>query len=79
MTTAIKDAAVETQINGLLKALAELARVRTALGPDDDVAFEISLVMSVIPGVIRRLEGRMKSLAPERGIIAGDRAMVEVA
>ncbi len=55
MTTAIKDTVRDTQIRSLLKAQQELSKVR-ALPLDDDSTLEIQSMMSLIPGIIERLE-----------------------
>ncbi len=58
MTTAIKDAAVETQVKSLLRAQQELSKAR-ALPLDDDSTLEIQAIMAHIVVMIGRLEERL--------------------
>ncbi len=58
MMTAIKDAAVETQIKSLCRAQQELSKAR-ALPLDDDSTLEIQAIMAHIVVMIGRLEERL--------------------
>ncbi len=59
MTTAIQNAAKETQIKSLLRAQQELGKVKS-LPLDDDSTLEIQSIMAHIVVMIERLENGRK-------------------